>query len=103
YDSEELSRSLTYGTLLLSNILLVLSNRSQRLSIISSFRRRNNPAIFPIIALSIGILMALLNVPFLIDSFNLAKLNLAQYAAIILASLLSVTWYEIYKKLHNSE
>lgn len=103
YDSEELSRSLTYGTLLLSNILLVLSNRSQRLSIISSFRRRNNPAIFPIIALSIGILMALLNVPFLTDSFNLAKLNLAQYAAIILASLLSVTWYEIYKKLHNSE
>lgn len=103
YDAEELSRSLTYGTLLLSNILLVLSNRSQRLSIISSFRRRNNPAIFPIIALSIGILMALLNVPFLTDSFNLAKLNLAQYAAIILASLLSVTWYEIYKKLHNSE
>lgn len=103
YDSEELSRSLTYGTLLLSNILLVLSNRSQRLSIISSFKRRNNPAIFPIIALSIGILMALLNVPFLTDSFNLAKLNLAQYAAIILASLLSVTWYEIYKKLHNSE
>lgn len=103
YDSEELSRSLTYGTLLISNVLLVLSNRSQRLSIVNSFRRRNNPAIIPIVALAIGILIALLNIPFLTDSFNLAKLNLVQYAAVVLASLLSITWYEIYKKLHNSQ
>jgi len=103
YDSEELSRSLTYGTLLISNLLLVLSNRSQRLSIVTSFRRRNNPAIIPIVVLAIGILIALLNVPFLTDSFNLARLNLAQYLAVILASLLSITWYEIYKKLHNSK
>lgn len=103
YDSEELSRSLTYGTLLISNVLLVLSNRSQRLSIVTSFRRRNNPAIIPIVVLAIGILIALLNVPFLTDSFNLARLNLAQYLAVILASLLSITWYEIYKKLHNSK
>ena len=103
YDSEELSRSLTYGTLLISNVLLVLSNRSQRVSIVNSFRRRKNPAIIPIVALAIGILIALLNIPFLTDSFNLAKLNLVQYAAVILASLLSITWYEIYKKLHNSQ
>jgi Ca2+-transporting ATPase len=103
YDSEELSRSLTYGTLLISNLLLVLSNRSQRLGIVTSFKRRNNPAIIPIVALALGILIALLNVPFLTDSFNLARLNLAQYLAVILASLLSITWYEIYKKLHNSK
>lgn len=103
YDSEELSRSLTYGTLLISNVLLVLSNRSQRVSIVNSFRRRKNPAIIPIVALAIGILIALLNIPFLTDSFNLAKLNLVQYAAVVLASLLSITWYEIYKKLHNSQ
>jgi len=103
YDSEELSSSLTYGTLLISNVLLVLSNRSQRVSIVNSFRRRKNPAIIPIVALAIGILIALLNIPFLTDSFNLAKLNLVQYAAVVLASLLSITWYEIYKKLHNSQ
>ncbi len=103
YDSEELSRSLTYATLLLANLFLVLSNRSQRMSIFSSFKERKNPAILPISLLATGILLALLNIPFLAESFDLARLDLNQYAMVIGASFASVLWYEIYKKLHNSK
>lgn len=103
YNSEELSRSLTYATLLLSNLFLVLSNRSQRLSIIASFKERNNPAILPISLLAAGILLALLNIPFLAESFDLEQLNFQQYVIVILASFASVSWYEIYKKLQNSK
>jgi len=103
YNSEELSRSLTYASLLLSNLFLVLSNRSQRLSIIASFKERNNPAILPISLLAAGILLALLNIPFLAESFDLEQLNFQQYVIVILASFASVSWYEIYKKLQNSK
>jgi len=103
YNSEELSRSLTYASLLLSNLFLVLSNRSQRLSIIASFKERNNPAILPISLLAAGILLALLNIPFLAESFDLEQLNFQQYLIVILASFASVSWYEIYKKLQNSK
>jgi Ca2+-transporting ATPase len=103
YDSEELSRSLTYATLLLSNLFLVISNRSQRLSIIASFKERNNPAILPISLLAAGILLALLNIPFLAESFDLEQLNFQQYVIVIFVSFASVSWYEIYKKLHNSK
>ncbi len=103
YDSEELSRSLTYATLLLSNLFLVLSNRSQRLNIIASFKERNNPAILPISLLAAGILLALLNIPFLAESFDLEQLNFQQYVIVIFVSFASVSWYEIYKKLHNSK
>ena len=103
YNSEELSRSLTYATLLLSNLFLVLSNRSQRLSIIASFKERNNPAILPISLLAAGILLALLNIPFLAESFDLEQLNFQQYVIVIFASFASVSWYEIYKKLQNSK
>ena len=103
YNSEELSRSLTYASLLLSNLFLVLSNRSQRLSIIASFKERNNPAILPISLLAAGILLALLNIPFLAESFDLEQLNFQQYVIVIFASFASVSWYEIYKKLQNSK
>ena len=79
----------------------MLSNRSQSLSIIASFKERNNPAILPITLLASGILLALVNIPFLAESFDLAQLNLNQYVIVILASFASISWYEIYKKLHN--
>jgi hypothetical protein len=44
-----------------------------------------------------------LNIPFLAESFDLEQLNFQQYVIVIFVSFASVSWYEIYKKLHNSK
>lgn len=101
--SDDLVRTLSFGTLMLGNIALVLVNRSQHLSIFQTFRARKNKTIKWILGGGIGMLVLLVNVPIAREAFNLAYLNVRQWVLIAVAGFGSVLWFEIYKVLKQSK
>ena len=62
-------RSVTFATLVVGNLALILVNRSWRLSIWQSFRQRKNRALKWILALASTMLVVLLTVPGLRSAF----------------------------------
>jgi Ca2+-transporting ATPase len=100
--SDDLVRTLSFGTLMLGNIALVLVNRSHHLSIIQTFRERKNKTIKWVIGGGIGMLVLLVNVPIMREAFNLAYLNFSQWILVLAAGFGSVLWFEIYKLIQQS-
>lgn len=92
-----LVRTLTFGTLMLGNIALVLVNRSQHLSILQTFRTRKNRTIKWVLLGGIGMLVLLVTVPLFREAFNLSNLTFGQWLIVFVAGFGSVAWFEIYK------
>ena len=95
--SDDSVRTLSFGTLLLGNIALVLVNRSQHLSIFQTFRARKNKTIKWVLGGGVGMLVLLVNVPILRKAFNLTYMNAGQWLLVVIAGFGSVLWYEVYK------
>lgn len=95
--SDDLVRTMSFGTLMLGNIALVLVNRSQHLSILQTFRERRNRTIKWVFGGGVGMLVLLVNVPIAREAFNLAYMNLPQWLIVVMAGFGSVLWFEIYK------
>lgn len=98
----ELIRSLTFATLLIANLILIMVNRSKTLTIWESAFRRRNRALPWILLFGLSILLALLNVPILRDSFGLASLSARELLLVIVVSYLSVCWSDIVKLLRSN-
>ena len=95
--SDDLVRTLSFGTLMLGNISLVLVNRSQHLSIFQTFRMRKNRTIKWVLGGGVGMLVLLVNIPIFRKAFNLSDLNMAQWGLVFIAGFGSVLWFEVYK------
>lgn len=90
-------RALTFATLVIGNIALILVNRSWRLSVVAAFRARRNPALGWVVGIALGALVLLLTVPFLRELFRFEPVTLAETVVAVLAGILGVAWFEIYK------
>lgn len=99
---DDLVRTMSFGTLMLGNIALVLVNRSQHLSVIQTFRERKNKTIKWVVVGGIGMLVLLVNVPIMREAFNLASLNMTQWIIVVVAGFGSVLWFEVYKLIKQS-
>ena len=97
--SDETTRSLTFGTLLLANIFLILANRSRKLTIIETFIQRRNSAVPWILGAALTLLILLLNVPFLQSAFELSSISFISYLEILAIAYLSVFWTDALKIL----
>lgn len=95
--SEERIRSLTFTTLVISNVLLILVNRSRSLTLWETLKKRRNGALPWIIGGAISLLILLLNVRPIRDAFDLARLELRDYFALLIVTFVSLSWYEILK------
>jgi Ca2+-transporting ATPase len=95
--SGDLTRTLSFATLMLGNIALILVNRSWHLSMFQTFKKRTNKTIKWILGGAIGMLVLLVNIPLLREAFNLSYLNARQWLLVIFAGFGSVLWFEIYK------
>jgi Ca2+-transporting ATPase len=96
---DDVVRSLTFATLVIGNVALILVNRSWRLPIWRTFRERRNRALKWIL-LGAGALLALvLLVPGLRVAFNLGSIGLGDLAVAIIAGFLGVAWFEVYKSV----
>jgi Ca2+-transporting ATPase len=89
-------RAMSFTTLIVANILTILTNRSWENNLFRILATPN-ASVKWIVGGTILFLTAVLSVPFLQDLFKFAPLSAGQIAVSTAAGLLSVAWFEIYK------
>jgi Ca2+-transporting ATPase len=98
--SNEVARTLTFTTVVIGNIGLILVNRSWKQTIFNTLGIRNQ-AIWWVIGGALGFLILALTLPFLQNLFHFAPVTLSQFALCVAAGTASVIWFEGYKALRN--
>src|SRR5699024_1503819 len=95
---EEKTRAMVFTTLIFANIMLSLTNRSFKYSILETFKYKNN--LFPIIiGATLILLFAILYLPFIANFFHLVSLSFRELGISLLIAGVSVLWFEGYKWL----
>jgi len=94
--SEKSVRTLTFVTLIVSNIAVILSNRSWSTNFFKILMTPNK-AVKWIIGGSIIFLILILNIPFLLDLFQFEKIGYLGLIICTIAGFSSIIWFEIYK------
>lgn len=90
-------RSITFATLVIGNLALILVNRSWRLSIWQSFRQRKNGALKWILGAASTLLVVVLSVPWSRAAFNFGPIRFLDWAVALAAGVIGVAWFEAYK------
>ena len=99
--TEESVRTLTFVTLIVSNIAVILSNRSWTSGILKILSTPNR-AVTWIVGGAIIFLILILNVPFLLNLFQFEKISITEFMICAGAGLFSITWFEIYKQVKRA-
>jgi Ca2+-transporting ATPase len=90
-------RSMTFGALMVANVGLILTNRSRTLTILQTFRQRENRAVKWIVIGALTILLSLIILPPLRLIFDLGAIGLYDWVLILFTATVGFGWYEIYK------
>lgn len=90
------ARALTFTTLIVANLALILTNRSWSRTAVGCLGERN-AALWWVVAGAVGFLVLVLQVPALRGVFLFSKLHAADLAVCVGAGLSSVLWFEIVK------
>lgn len=93
---DDLARTLTFTTLVIGNLGLILVNRSWRHNVFKS-ATRHNPALWWVIVGALIFLLLTLHMPLLREVFHFAPITPLQLLYCIIAGLASVLWFELYK------
>ena len=96
--SDELARALTFSTVVIGNLGLILVNRSWRHGILGTVKKYN-PALWWVITAALIFLMLVLSLPMLRGTFHFAPVSPLQFLYCVMAGLASVLWFELYKKI----
>jgi Ca2+-transporting ATPase len=89
-------RTLTFTTIVIANLCLILTNRSWSGTILDTLRSPNR-ALSWVFAGTLSCLFLVLYVPALRDLFRFAPVPFIDLAICAGAGVLSVIWFEIYK------
>jgi len=98
--TEAAARALTFSTLVIGNLGLILVNRSWQHSILGTLDRRN-PALWWVVGGAFGFLLLALYLPFLREVFHFAPVSPYQLALSFVAGLGSVLWFELFKLMRR--
>ena len=99
--SETEARALTFSTLVVGNLSLILTNRSWQYTIRQSFHNRN-PALWWVIGGAFSFLLLTLTQPFMREVFHFGQVSPYQLMLSFAAGLGSVLWFELYKVVLNN-
>ncbi len=94
---DEVVRSVTFATLVVGNLALILVNRSWRLSIWQAIRQRKNRTLKWILGLAGAWLVVLLSVRRLRTAFNFGPMRPVDWLVAVVAGFIGVAWFEVYK------
>ena len=92
------SRALAFTTLIVSNLALILANRSRTRTILQSLRTRNG-ALPWVLGAATALLAVLLSVPAVRHLFGFSKLHPDDLILCLAAGLFSIAWFEGFKVL----
>jgi len=101
--SDNRVRSLTFGTLLISNVILIMINRSRDLTIYRTVFKIKNVAAPWIALLAMSILLILINVRVFREAFDLELLAISDYLILAGLSYLSLCWTDLRKLLISAK
>jgi len=96
YESEQLTRTMVFATLVFANSILSLTNRSFLYSIFTTLRYKNN-MMFGLNILTLSLLALILYLPPIAAFFKVTPLSIIQLVICLLVSSVSVLWIEILK------
>jgi Ca2+-transporting ATPase len=94
--SENLTRTMVFTTLVFSNIILSLVNRSFYYSVITSLKNKNNMMVF-VNSATLLMLVLIIYINPIAQFFSVLPLQFNQIGICILVSSVSVLWIEIWK------
>ena len=100
-ESETNTRALTFTTLVISNLALILANRSWTRPIVATLRSPN-PALWWVIGGALTVLVVVLYVPFARDLFRFSTLHRMDIVICSVAGMFSALWFEALKILGSS-
>jgi len=98
--SEKEVRTLTFVTLIVSNIAVIISNRSWTSGFFKILATPNK-AVTWIVGGAIVFLVLILNIPFLLDLFQFENIGIVEFLICTAAGFATITWFEIYKKIRR--
>ena len=103
YEAKEV-RAMAFTTLIVSNIAVILTNRSWTDNIFRIIATPNK-AVLWVVGGAIFFLLLILNIPFFLSLFQFQKLTFINIIICSLAGLTTIVWFEIYKlfKLRKDE
>jgi Ca2+-transporting ATPase len=94
--SEKAVRTLTFVTLISSNIAIIISNRSWTANFIKIILTPNVTVKW-VVGGAILFMILILNIPFLLNLFQFERIGLLEAVICIILGLFSITWFELYK------
>jgi Ca2+-transporting ATPase len=97
YETKEV-RAMAFLTLIVSNIAVILTNRSWTDNIFKIVVTPNK-AVTWVVGGAIFFLILILNIPFFLDLFQFNKPTLINVIICIFAGLSTIIWFEIYKMI----
>jgi P-type Ca2+ transporter type 2C len=97
--SEEEARALAFATLIISNIFLILTNRSWSKDMISSLKNKNKTLLIVLLG-AIFFLSAVLYYPPLRDIFHFGFMHPLDIFIALTAGILSIAWFEMLKYVY---
>ncbi len=96
------ARAIAFVTLIISNLCLILTNRSWSRSIFASFKSPN-PALAWVLGGALIFLGLVIFVPFLQGIFHFAPMHAIDFCLALIAGIVSITWFEIMKIFMRKE
>jgi P-type Ca2+ transporter type 2C len=99
---EKEARTFTFVALIVSNIAVILSNRSWTTSIFTIMVTPNK-AVKWVVGGAVVFLLLILNIPFLLDLFQFEKISFIELLVCTLGGFLSIIWFEIYKLVRRNK
>jgi len=94
------ARALTYTTLIIANLGLILTNRSWSRTIMETLSSPN-PALWWVVGGALTLLAAVIYVPFLRELFGFAYLHPIDIVICFMAGLVSILWFEGLKIIYG--
>jgi P-type Ca2+ transporter type 2C len=99
---EKEARTITFVTLIISNIAVILSNRSWTTGIFTILVTPNK-AVKWVVGGAVVFLLLILNIPFLLDLFQFEKVSTIELLFCTLVGFSSIVWFEIYKLMRRNK
>ncbi|HZJ18346.1 MAG TPA: cation-translocating P-type ATPase [Patescibacteria group bacterium] len=93
---EEEVRTLTFATIVFSNLMLVVTNLSWSKTFVNVFMEKNK-ALYGVFFLALFFLILITSLPFLQNLFHFTTLHLDDVAITLTAGIFSILWFEGFK------
>jgi Ca2+-transporting ATPase len=93
-------RSITFAAVVFGNLILIVVNRSWRLTALQALRQRRNRLLKWMLGGAVAALVGVITVPALRDAFAFGPIGVLDWLLALVVPLTAVSWFELYKLGH---